>query len=44
MNDNQKTRDELIAEMEDQIKKQNAEYLQEVATPGVVVKVNPDQN
>ena len=40
---NEKTRDELVAELKAQIKSQNAEYMQEVATPGVVTKVNSDQ-
>lgn len=40
----QKTRDELVAELEAQVKNQSMEYIQEVATPGVVVKVNPEQH
>lgn len=39
-----KTRDELVAEMIDKIKSQNSEYMSEVATPGVVVKVNPEND
>lgn len=40
-----KTRDELVAEMEKKIKAQNSEYMNEIATPGVVIKPSlPNDN
>lgn len=42
MNDQEKTRDELVAEMEARIKNQNLEYMNEIATPGVVTKVTSE--
>lgn len=39
-----KTRDELLREMQERLKEQQSEHLTEVAMPGVVQKVHVENN